>query len=70
VFIKEHIKLYILINDRKARWRKLGIENLSSMESLAELVAKNAIKVYLAAREQIKDENTHTAMRNLYNKVK
>lgn len=69
-FIKEHIKLYTLIRERKARWIKLGIKDLSSMNSLAALVAKNAVKVYLAARAQIKDEHTHAAMRKLYNQTK
>lgn len=69
VFIKEHIELYVLINDRKKRWKKLGIENINLMESLEELVAKNALKVYLVAREQIKNETTHAAMCSFQKKV-
>ena len=70
LFIREHIELYILIRDKKERWKRLGIENCDSMDALEKLVAKNALKLYLAAKTQISDQNTHTAMQSLYKAVK
>ena len=61
-FITEHIKLLGTISSRKARWARLGIEDVSAMADLEKMTAGNAIRIYLAARGQIKDKVTHEMM--------